>query len=492
MNRPQEVDRARRDFDPIAGLLERLESEPDADAVIGADARLTVAELWDSALRFAQLLREEGVGAGVAVGVAVPPLLHPVFAVALWILGAIGAVAPRVAGDELAPVLDRLVTASPLAGFPAERQIAVDAAWLARAGALPVAELSPVTRARDEIVRLVFSSGTTGAPKAIPFTVDEIGERVERGRDFWMHPRPFLANLSLGTVSGSATFFSDLDEGSIHLVSGSADENVRLLAATGAGSVHASPVQLSELLSAARLRRESLPQLQFIQSAGSPLPDGLAGTLGEYFSAQVEIIYGSTEVGGITIRRGDPLFPGDVGEIQPFATVEVLDDAGRPRIDGGEGLIRIRRPHQAHRAFRGAPADDDVFRDGWFVPGDVGRVIDGRLILRGRRDDLINAAGIKVDPERVEQRALRHPGVIDAVAVGVEDARGVAAVALAVVADRSVELSAIREALKADLGDAAPRVLERIDVVPRTENGKIRRQEVAAALRARLGRGWEL
>ncbi len=481
-----------RDFDPIAGLLERLATDADGDAVVSADATLSVSELWDSAARFAQLLRDDGIGPGVAVGVAVPALLQPVFAVALWIVGAIGAVAPQASGNELAPVLDRLVTSAPREGFGPTRQTIVDAAWLGRAGALPDAALVPVTRDRNEIVRLVFSSGTTGAPKAIPFTVDEIGERVSRGREFWMHPRPFLAILGLGTVSGSATFFSDLDEGSPHLVAGTADENVRLLDATGAEAVHASPVQLSELLTAARRAHQTLPHLKFIQSAGSPLPDELAGRLGDYFSAQVEIIYGSTEVGGITIRRGPAIVPGDVGEIQPFATVEVLDDAWQVRDDGGEGLIRIRRPHQAHRAFRGTVDDETVFRDGWFIPGDVGRIVDGRLILRGRRDDLINAAGIKVDPERIEQRALRYPGVTDAVAVGIEDARGVSAVALAVVAEQSVELAGLRETLQADLGDAAPRVLERIEEVPRTENGKIRRAEVAAGLRARLARGWEL
>jgi len=481
-----------REFDPIAGLRERVVADPDGDAVVSADATLTVSELWDSALRFAQLLRDAGIGPGVAVGVAVPGLLQPVFAVALWIVGGIGAVAPQASGGELASVLDRLVTSTPREGFPAERQTVVDAAWLGRAGALADAAFVPVARDRTEIVRLIFSSGTTGAPKAVPFTIDEIGERVSRGREFWMHPRPFLAILGLGTVSGSATFFSDLDEGSPHLVPGTADENVRLLAATGAGAVHASPVQLSELLTSARRARQALPHLGFIQSAGSPLPDELAGRLADHFGAQVEIIYGSTEVGGITIRRGPAIMPGDVGEIQPFATVEVLDEAGQVRTDGDEGLIRIRRPHQAHRAFRGTADDEAVFRDGWFIPGDVGRIVDGRLVLRGRRDDLINAAGIKVDPDRIEQRALQYPGVTDAVAVGIEDVRGVSAVALAVVADQSVELAALREALQADLGDAAPRVLERIDEVPRTENGKIRRAEVAAGLRARLARGWEL
>ena len=481
-----------RGFDPIAGLRERAAVDPDGDALIGADARLTAAEFWDSALRFARLLHDAGIAPRTVVGVSVPSLLQPVFAVALWMLGAIGSVAPQSSGDDLARVLDRLVTAAPRAGFPIEQQLVVDAAWLSRAGAMDPWSDQPVERDTDAIVRLVFSSGTTGAPKAIPFTVGEIRERVERGREFWMHPRPFLAILGLATVSGSATFFSALDEGTPYLVAGTAHENLRLLAETGAGAIHASPVQLSELLTAARRRNETLPVLGFIQSAGSPLPDELATRLADHFGAQVEIIYGSTEVGGITIRRGPAILPGDVGEIQPFATVEVLDDAGAPRTDGEEGLIRIRRPSQAHQTFRGSGDDEEVFRDGWFIPGDIGRVIDGRLVLRGRRDDLINAAGIKVDPERIERCALAIPGVTDAVAFGVEDSRGVAAVALAVVADRSVELASVREELRRTLGDAAPRVLERIDAVPRTENGKIRRREVANAMSERLGRGWEI
>jgi acyl-coenzyme A synthetase/AMP-(fatty) acid ligase len=485
------------EFDPITHLYERVVADPNALALIGADESLTVVELWDSARRFARLLARDGVAPATAVGVSAPPLLQPVFAIALWMLGAVGAVAPAAGGEELARVLDRLVTAAPRRGFPRERQTVVDLAWLARAGAPELDDSVGdddgwMMRDRAEIVRLIFSSGTTGAPKAIPFTVDEIGERVQRGREFWMHPRPFLATLGLGTVSGSATFFSALDEGTPYLVGSTPDDNLRLLAATGAGAVHASPVQLSELLSAARRRGETLPALHHIQSAGSPLPEELGARLASHFGAEIEIIYGSTEVGGITIRRGAPVAAGDVGRIHPFAEVEVLDDEGRPRVDDEPGLIRIRRALQAHRAFRPAAGDDAAFQDGWFVPGDVGRVIDGHLVLLGRRDDLLNAAGIKIDPDRIEQRALEYPGVMDAVAFGVHDVRGVSAVALAVVAGPAVELRGLRSALARQLGDAAPRVLERIDAVPRTENGKIRRSEVAEALRERLGRQWEL
>lgn len=486
-----------RDFDPIAGLGERLLARPDADALIAADSRLTVAELCDSAARFGRMLADRGVGEGTVVGVSAPPLMQPVFAVALWMIGAVGAVAPHAEGDESARVLDLLVTTSPRPDFPAERQVVIDATWMTRSAALESRQwesLAPrgMGRPAGALVRLVFSSGTTGAPKAIPFTVEEIGERVRRGREFWMHPRPFLAILGLGTVSGSATFFSALDEGTPYLISGSADESVRLLAATATEAVHASPVQLADLLALARRRGETLPALRWIQSAGSPLPEQLARGLAGHFGAEVEVVYGSTEVGAITIRRGPPLAPGDVGEILPFATVEILDDSGRPRADGQDGTIRIRRPLQAHRVFRPASGDAEVLNGGWFVPGDIGRVLDGHLILLGRRDELINAAGVKIDPERIEQRARRYPGVSDAVAFGVHDSQGVAAVALAVVADPAVALPALHARLRTELGDAAPRILERIETVPRTENGKIRRGEVASALRGRLERSREL
>ncbi|MEO5535372.1 MAG: long-chain fatty acid--CoA ligase [Pseudolysinimonas sp.] len=476
-------------FDPIAGLRRRLDTEPDADVLISATSSLTVSELWDSAARCAALLATEGIGPGAVVGVELPPLLQPVFAVALWMRGAIGAIAPVGRGEELGDVLDVMVGRARREGFPAERFMQVDDAWLMRSAELdPTVE--PFQWADNDIARVVFSSGTTGAPKPIAFTVADLEERVNRGREFWMPTGPFLTILGIGAVSGSATFFAALEGGIPYLVGGTSAENVAVLAKTGVPLVHGSPIQLSDLLSAAGRTDADLPGLRIVQSVGGVLSEELAARLVRRFGAEIEIIYGSTEVGGVTLRRGAPIAPGDVGAILPFATIEAVGAEGEPVADGEEGLIRVRRPRQARGSFRGM-LDDATFRDGWFFPGDVGRIADGHLIVVGRRDELINAAGIKVDPERVERVALRFPGVGDAVAVGVEDARGVSVVALAVVADSAVDLAELRAALVRELGDAAPRVLERIAVVPRTVSGKARRLEVAADLRARLGRAIE-
>lgn len=474
-------------LDPPGSLRSRATADPDGAALIAAGARLSAAETWDSVARIAMRLREQGVGPGSVAGVALPPLLQPVLALALWGLGAVGAVAP-VPGPERGRVLDVLVTSALAPDLPSERQLIVDDRWLTGTAELDPDAFEPVPRRGDELVRLVFSSGTTGAPKAIPFTSDEIRERVVRSRENWLVRHPALTTLGLGTVSGSATFFAAMDDGIAYLVAGSADENLRVLTDTAARAVHGSPVQLSELLTAVRRRRAALPALEVVQSAGSPLPDALAARLERELGVEVEIVYGATEVGAVAIRRGPATERGDVGPVLSYATVEILGDEGRPVPDGEEGVVRIRRPLQAQASFRGTAADDAAFQDGWFVPGDLGRLVGGRLILGVRRSELINAAGLKVDPERVEQAALGHAGVRDAAAFAVTDARGVSAVGLAVVADDGVVLQELTAALRRRLGDAAPRVCQRAVSLPRTENGKLKRAEIAADVQSRLDR----
>jgi long-chain acyl-CoA synthetase len=474
-------------LDPVSALRDRARSDPDGLALIAAGTRLTAAEAWDSVARIALRLREEGVGTGTVVGVALPPLLQPVLALALWGIGAIGASAP-VPGPERARVLDLLVAGGAASDVPRDRQLLLDDRWLTGTSASDPERFSPVARAGDELVRLVFSSGTTGAPKAIPFTVDEIRERVLRSRENWLIRHPALTTLGLGTVSGSATFFAAMDDGIAALVPGTADENLRVLLDTGARAVHGSPAQLSELLTAVRRRGAELPALEVVQSAGSPMPDALAARLERELGVELEIVYGATEVGAVAIRRGPATEQGDVGPVLPYATVEILDDDGRPVPEGETGLVRIRRPLQASSSFRGTAADDAAFQDGWFIPGDLGRLVGGRLVLGARRSELINAAGLKVDPERVEQAALGHPGIRDAAAFAVADTRGVAAIGLAVVVDDGTDLQRLVAALRRELGDAAPRVCHRVAMLPRTENGKLRRGEIAADVQSRLNR----
>ncbi len=467
-------------LDPVAALDARRRRDPDGDAVIAIGTRLSAGELWDSSVHCARLLREHGVTSGSVVGVELPGLLQPVFALALWMAGAVGAVAPAGSSEHLADVLDVLVTGTRRSDFPGQRQLVVDARWLAA----PAAGDGEGIVERDDAVpaRIVFSSGTTGAPKAIPFAVADIAERVQRGRDHWMRPFPVLTLLSLGTISGAAAFFAALEAGEPYLVGGTGDENARLIAELGVTTVHGSPSQLADLVRANRRLPHPLASVSHVQSVGSPLSSDLESQLARELGAEIEVIYGATEVGAVAIRRGAAARPGDVGDVLPAVRVEVVGDGGSPRPGGEVGLVRILSTLRERERVLG------VDGDGWFTSGDVGRMAGGRLTLLGRADDILNAAGVKVDPERIEQSALEYPGVSDAAAVAVRDGRGVAAVALVVVADRSVELSDLLDRMRTQLGDGTPRIIERVEELPRTENGKLRRGAVADALQQQLDR----
>ena len=114
------------------------------------------------------------------------------------------------------------------------------------------------------------------------------------------------------------------------------------------------------------------------------------------------------------------------------------------------------------------------------VPGDLATVeADGRLVLLGRGDGVVNTGGEKVFPEEVEQALLAHPAITDAVVVGVPDPRWGQSVT-AVVAPRAALADLSDEELTAHLSDRLarykhPRRIVRVDEVPRTPAGKLNR-----------------
>ena len=113
---------------------------------------------------------------------------------------------------------------------------------------------------------------------------------------------------------------------------------------------------------------------------------------------------------------------------------------------------------------------------------DVGRLdADGYLYLDGRRDDLIISGGVNVYPLEVERVILEHPGVRDAAVFGVADEHWGQRVCAAVVGDVAAD------ELDAFLRDRLarykhPKTIVRVDDIPVSATGKVRRQDLAAQL----------
>ena len=94
---------------------------------------------------------------------------------------------------------------------------------------------------------------------------------------------------------------------------------------------------------------------------------------------------------------------------------EAVDEAGVPLAPGASGLLRFRRPGMANEYYRNPQATALAYRDGWFYPGDTGRIdADGVMYIEGRADERLNLDGRKVEPEPIEAVLQSHPAVAEA------------------------------------------------------------------------------
>lgn len=460
---------------PLDGARRWAADSPDALALAGPGIALTASELWDVAERVGRALATAAVGRGELLAVAGPPALRP--ALTLGVIAA-GAVPLNAAAGM--PDL-RVVALQRVPEVPADRLLLLDLDALAA----PLdgdRDLPGFRTPLDSTALAVASSGTTGTPKVALFTGAQVRRRVADAQRTWMPAGSVGILLGVGSISGQIGFLTALARRMPHLVPGDAATNLAQLREHRIGFATGSPPQLAALMRVARHSGERLPDLVALQSVGSPITARLAGELSDWFDVPVSSMYGSTETGGVAVVD-DAMQPDSPARLYPGAEVEVVDDDGHQLGAGLAGRIRLRTAGTAS----GYLDDPARFRDGWFEPGDLGSLAADGLRLFGRVDDLINASGVKVMPERVERLALAIDGVVDAAAAGVTDRHGVASVALAIVAPEGLDADRITAALRPALGDATPRIVVRVGELPRTETGKLRRTELADLIQARLG-----
>src|ERR1700681_914298 len=158
--------------------------------------------------------------------------------------------------------------------------------------------------------------------------------------------------------------------------------------------------------------------------------------------------YGLTEASPVVVTN-PVLWPsiGSVGLPVPSTEVTIRDDHGRAVAIGEMGEVWVRGP-QVMQSYFGRPEETrrTLTADGWLVTGDLG-VIEpqGFVKLLDRKKDMIIVSGFKVFPNEVEEVVAQHPGVLEAAAIGVPDARSGQAVKLFVVRrDPALTEAAIR------------------------------------------------
>jgi acyl-CoA synthetase (AMP-forming)/AMP-acid ligase II len=199
--------------------------------------------------------------------------------------------------------------------------------------------------------------------------------------------------------------------------------------------------------------------------------------------------YGMTEAGSAyaTMPKGEAVkHPGSVGKIAPPALVRIVDAHDQPVPANVVGEVRMQLPGRQREYFGDPEATAEMWKEGWLVTGDLGRIDDeGYLYIVGRTKDVIIRGGHNVHATDVEHVLVQHPDVAEVAVVGVPHSVLGEDVAAFVVLHWGADLDG--EGLRAyaleHLADyKVPRQYHFVDQLPRNATGKV----VKTELRARL------
>ncbi|OBG99688.1 acyl-CoA synthetase [Mycobacterium sp. E2699] len=333
-------------------------------------------------------------------------------------------------GDEREPALRRwpiAVTAGRGAGAPA---VHLDTATP------PAPDVATPEGLRDDDAMIMFTGGTTGVPKMVPWTHDNLANSVRAiiagyglGPDDatvavmpLYHGHGLVAALLATLVSGGTVLLPARGRFSAHTFWDDID-------AVGATWYTAVPTIHQILLERSKTERSGNDRaaLRFIRSCSAPLTPETAQALQETFSASVVCAFGMTEATHQVATTGigrteNPAATGGLVGASTGPEIRIAGPDGRPLPADAVGEVWLRGPTVV-RGYLGDPAITAAnFTDGWLRTGDLGSLTPAAdLIIRGRIKELINRGGEKISPERVEGVLATHPNVFEVAVYGLPD-----------------------------------------------------------------------
>ncbi|MEO5852675.1 MAG: AMP-binding protein [Nocardioides sp.] len=486
---------------PAGGFAALALRWPDRDVVVDERGSLTALELHRRSNALAHAWREQGIGEGDTV--AVMCRNHRYFLDASIAAAKLGAdvlyLNTAFAGPQLIAVLTR---ESPSAlVYDEEFAALVDSAdverrvlaWTDSASAAetvedlvrgrPTTDLDPPQR-HSRVV--ILTSGTTGTPKGAPR--NEAGfdaavailERIplRAGQRLHVAAPMFhswgLAHVALSMLLGATMVLRRRFD---------PEDFLRTLQDERCDAAVVIPVMLQRVLAlpAEVLDRYDLSRLTVVTSSGSALPGDLAATWMDRYGDNLYNTYGSTEVAYASIATpADLRAAARTAGRPPVGTeVRIVDEHGRAVPDGEPGRIFVGNS-MLFEGYTGGGHKEVV--DGLMATGDVGRIgADGRLYVEGRDDEMIVSGGENVFPQEVEDCLCRHPDVVEAAAMGVDDDTfGRRLRAYVVVSDDTVSAADLQAWVKDNLARyKVPREIVFLDELPRNATGKVLKRRLA-------------
>jgi long-chain acyl-CoA synthetase len=438
-----------QDFGAFPDLIRaHAQERPDHAALIEGDATLTYRELAALMDRIAFALQRDGVGAGEAVAICARASI-PYAAAFCGILAAGAAVAPLAPSSTAASLLMMIEdcaakilfldreTREALEGVGgAERPtpVALDESaageplsrWLGPEGAKPAA----VAFRPDWPFNIIYSSGTTGAPKGIvqPHAMRWLQlSRVSYRDAVTLVSTPLYSNTTL------VIFIPTLAHGGTAVLMPKFDAGEFLRVSEKRRATHAMlvPIQYRRIMERPDFGDYDLSSYLLKASTSAPFPAALkADVLSRWPGGLVEF-YGMTEGGGATmlVAHEFPHKLHTVGQPMPGHDIRLIDEQGREvaqgqigEVVGGSGAIMTGYHNQPEKTRNAEWRDAEGRR--FIRTGDIGRFDeDGFLILLDRSKDMIISGGFNIYPSDIEAELAHHDDVVEAAVVGIPSER---------------------------------------------------------------------
>lgn len=454
-------------------------------ALVFEDRRFSLPELDALAAGWAATLAKDGVTAGQRVAVMAsnrPEFLAVLLAI--WRLAATAVlISPAWKRDEVDHALALTDPGHAVGDHP------VLAALMPMLHMdEPVAPAEPTAGAAPPAsdAALVFSSGTTGLPKAVRHTHASLGEAVRHWRQALQlthhdriqvatPPSHILGLLNLLTAWETGAFVRlhprfDIDQVLRHI------ESDRITV-----EMAVAPIALA-IASHPHLESYDLSSLRYIMWGATPVTAHVAETVTRRTGVSWLPAYGTTELPVVACNPIDDPRLDTVGRAVPGVDLRVVSlETGEPVGAGEVGEIQARSA-SLMAGYLPAEATSDAVRDGWYRTGDVGWLdTGGWLRITDRLKEMIKVRGFQVAPAEIETVLHAHPAVKDCAVFGIPDGLNGEAVVAAVAASEPIDAEAVATELTARVGErlASYKHLSRVVFVPdipRLPSGKVLRR----------------
>ncbi|MFC4001499.1 acyl-CoA synthetase [Prauserella oleivorans] len=457
----------------------------DTMALRFGERDLTYRELADAAGALARRL--DGLN---RVAVWATPSLETSVAVVAALLAGVPAVPlnPKIGERELAHIVSdsrpELVLAEPGAQLPAGLR-GVRAEEVGLGGS--AGELPPEPDGEAPAL-IVYTSGTTGAPKGVVLPRRAIASTLDALEDAWQWTEQDVVvhGLPLFHVHGLILgVLGPLRRGGAvrHLGKFSTDALAKALSEDGTMMFGVPTMyhRIAEEVGDDPALADALRGARLLVSGSAALPVHDHQRIAAATGQQVVERYGMSEtLMNTSVRADGERKPGTVGVPLRGVELRLVDEAGTPiETSDGEtvGEIQVRGPNLFSEYLNRPDATAEAFDDGWFRTGDMAtRDADGYLKIVGRKStDIIKSGGYKIGAGEIENALLEHPGVAEAAVTGEsDDDLGERIVAWVVPAgDPPAEQDLVDHVARLLTPHKRPRVVRYLDALPRNDMGKV-------------------